>query len=127
MLVVKTKEQTEGNGSLITGLTIGDCIFTVSEEEWKSFENDVLGETAYLYGSDTAVQIDLEELYQTAEIIRNPSDSVVEFLSKHGCDDALRYIRETTDKMKRKSKYAEKIDAIVFFETKFVRNIRNKP
>lgn len=116
MLVVKTKEQSTGNGSLITGLTIGDCIFTISEEEWKSFEDHITEAKAYLYGSDNAVEIDLEELYRTATIIENPDNSVVNFLLGHGCDDALVYLRETINNMKRKSKYAEKIDAIVFFQ-----------
>lgn len=116
MLVVKTKEQSTGNGSLITGLTIGDCIFTVSKEEWKSFEDHITEAKAYLYGSDNAVEIDLEELYRTATIIENPDNSVVNFLLGHGCDDALVYLRETINNMKRKSKYAEKIDAIVFFQ-----------
>jgi hypothetical protein len=116
MLVVKTKEQSTGNGSLITGLTIGDCIFTVSEEEWKSFEDHISEAKAYLNGSDSAVEIDLEELYRTATIIENPDNAVVNFLLGHGCDDALEYLRKTTNYMKRKSKYVEKIDAIVFFQ-----------
>jgi len=45
MLVIRTKEQLDYNGSSQVGRQIGDCLFVISQKEWESIREDLPSDT----------------------------------------------------------------------------------
>jgi hypothetical protein len=115
MLVIRTKEQLDYNGSSQVGRQIGDCLFVISQKEWESIREDLPSDTQS-FEENESIGVDMQKLYHEAEVFQ-ADPATIDFINKHGCNTALRYFREVTRVMKNKDNINNVIDGLTTLVT----------